>query len=52
MFDTTAGTSRGRSVVRAARASLEAGSVVDDLGPVYHPPDLGELAAYARKRFR
>ncbi|WP_128905847.1 formyltransferase family protein [Halorubrum amylolyticum] len=26
--------------------------VVDDLGPVYHPPDLGELAAYARKRFR
>lgn len=26
--------------------------VVDDLGPVYHPPDLRELAAYARKRFR
>ncbi|EMA59372.1 hypothetical protein [Halorubrum lipolyticum] len=26
--------------------------VVDDLGPVYHPPDLGELAAYARKRYR
>ncbi len=26
--------------------------VVDDLGPVYHPPNLAELTRYARKRFR
>jgi len=38
--------------IEAVRDEDREPMVVDDLGPVYHPPDLGELAAYARKRYR
>lgn len=38
--------------IEAVRDERRDPMIVDDLGPVYHPPDLGELAAYARKRYR
>ncbi|WP_050032035.1 prenyltransferase/squalene oxidase repeat-containing protein [Halorubrum halophilum] len=38
--------------IEAVRDEDREPMLVDDLGPVYHPPDLGELAAYAQKRYR